>query len=131
MMQYEFEKIAGREVTESQYKAFETLYNVSDMDKADFVESVREILEHIPEPPKHREIMTIALTDPLGGLICINGKFLTVRAELVDVDIARGKSIFRMEPLSADLRDDKEIEYFEDNPNFEWEGGKNINPWQK
>ena len=125
MMQYEFEKLAGREVTESQYRAFERLYNNSDMDKADFVESMSEILEHIPEPPKRRELVIIALVDPLGKTISLNGKILSVEAELVEVDIASGKSIYRMEPNSADLRDMKLISNVADNPRIKWEEGKN------
>lgn len=45
MMKSEFESLAGRTVTEEQYKAIETLYMSSNLEKAEFVKSMRPMLK--------------------------------------------------------------------------------------
>ena len=50
MMKSEFESLAGRNVTDEQYKAIETLYMSSNLEKAEFVKSIRTMLKSIPQP---------------------------------------------------------------------------------
>ena len=45
MMKSEFESLAGRNVTDEQYKAIETLYMSSNLEKAEFVKSIRTMLK--------------------------------------------------------------------------------------
>lgn len=45
MFKYEFEKLAGRSVTEDQYRAIEILYMSSNLEKTEFVKSIRQILK--------------------------------------------------------------------------------------
>ena len=47
MMKHEFERLAGREVTDEQYDAFETLYMNSNLNQQDFVKSIKQILKAI------------------------------------------------------------------------------------
>lgn len=122
MMQCEFEKLAGREVTDRQYRAFETLYNAGDMDKFEFVESVRGILEHIPEPAKKRKKVVVALLDPNGHMIIIDGKVITAEAELISANLAKGTAIYRMVPDSVRLRNAGNVDLCEDANKFRWEG---------
>lgn len=48
MMKSEFENLAGREVTDEQYRAIETLYMSSNLEKTEFVKSMKPILKNIP-----------------------------------------------------------------------------------
>ena len=54
MMKYEFEKLAGRSVTEYQYIAIDILYMSSSLEKTEFVKSIRHILNSIPETKKEK-----------------------------------------------------------------------------
>lgn len=54
MMKSEFESLAGRAVTDEQYKAIETLYMSSNLEKAEFVKSIRTTLKSIPQPERKR-----------------------------------------------------------------------------
>lgn len=56
MMKSEFESLAGRNVTDEQYKAIETLYMSSNLEKAEFVKSIRTMLKSIPQPEKKKDI---------------------------------------------------------------------------
>lgn len=132
MMQYEFEKLAGRRVTERQYSAFENLYNDSDMDKVDFVESVRELLKHIPEIRERRPKHTVAIMNPNGNIMSIDGKYVVATAEIMDVDIGTGVTTLRMIPFSERLLDIGELDptegakglFFSDNPKIRWIKGE-------
>lgn len=55
MMKSEFESLAGRNVTDEQYKAIETLYMSSNLEKAEFVKSIRTMLKSIPQPEKKKD----------------------------------------------------------------------------
>lgn len=55
MMKSEFENLAGREVTDEQYKAIETLYMSSNLEKAEFVKSIKAMLKSIPKPEKKKD----------------------------------------------------------------------------
>ena len=56
MMKSEFENLAGREVTNEQYRAIETLYMSSNLEKAEFVKSIRTMLKSIPQPERKKDI---------------------------------------------------------------------------
>lgn len=56
MMKSEFESLAGRNVTDEQYKAIETLYMSSNLEKAEFVKSIRTMLKSIQQPEKKKDI---------------------------------------------------------------------------
>ena len=56
MMKSEFENLAGREVTDEQYRAIETLYMSSNLEKTEFVKSMKPILKNIPQPEKKKDI---------------------------------------------------------------------------
>ena len=45
MMKSEFEKLAGRAVTDEQYRAIEILYMSSNLEKSEFVKSMRPMLK--------------------------------------------------------------------------------------
>ena len=54
MMKSEFENLAGREVTDEQYRAIETLYMSSNLEKTEFVKSMKPILKNIPQPERKK-----------------------------------------------------------------------------
>ena len=47
MLKSEFESLAGRAVTNEQYRAIEILYMSSNLEKAEFVKSTRPMLKNI------------------------------------------------------------------------------------
>lgn len=49
MMKSEFEAIAKRTVTNEQYRSIETLYMCSNLDKYEFVKSIKKMLDTIAE----------------------------------------------------------------------------------
>jgi len=53
-MKSEFEKLAGRAVTDEQYRAIEILYMSSNLEKSEFVKSMRPMLKNIPQPEKKK-----------------------------------------------------------------------------
>ena len=70
MMKSEFENLAGREVTDEQYRAIETLYMSSNLEKTEFVKSMKPILKNIPQPEKKKD-MTQSM--PSGDMmICLS-----------------------------------------------------------
>lgn len=92
MMQQEFEKIAGRKVTPEQYRAIETLYTSSTLNKQDFVKSIRIMLKSIPEVGKEKNIKRMCIRDRSGYRA--NGCWFHIEyVELVDIDIRTGKYI--------------------------------------
>ena len=66
MMKSEFESLAGRNVTDEQYKAIETLYMSSNLEKAEFVKSIRTMLKSIPQPEKKKDIKRMVVRDRSG-----------------------------------------------------------------
>lgn len=84
MTKNEFEKIAKRTVTEAQYKAIETLYMESNLDKADFVKSIKWMLASIPEEVKEERVI-------IGVKQMPNGTWMTYEAQVMDVNISTGK----------------------------------------
>lgn len=73
MMKSEFESLAGREVTDEQYKAIETLYMSSNLEKAEFVKSIRTMLKSIPQPEKKKDIKRMVVRDRSGYRKTPNG----------------------------------------------------------
>ena len=52
--EFEFENLSGRSVTEDQYKAIEILYMSSNLEKAEFVKSMKSMLKSILQPKKKK-----------------------------------------------------------------------------
>ena len=92
MMKSEFESLAGRNVTDEQYKAIETLYMSSNLEKAEFVKSIRTMLKSIPQPEKEKDIKRMAVRDRSGYRKTPNGCYYHIEyVELVDIaHIAHG-----------------------------------------
>ncbi len=84
MNKQEFEALAKRTVTEDQYRAIETLYMASDLDKFDFVKTVKKMLLSIPEEKKTQKII-------IGVREMPNGTYMTYEGELLGVNISTGK----------------------------------------
>ena len=78
MMKSEFESLAGRNVTDEQYKAIETLYMSSNLEKAEFVKSIRTMLKSIPQPEKKKDIKRTHCTDGKGSSSQQYGRILSV-----------------------------------------------------
>lgn len=96
MMQHEFEQLAGREVTLEQYKAIETLYMSSTLNKEDFVKSIKQMLKSISLPEKEKNIKKMCVRDRSGFRKTPNGCYYHIEyVELVDVDIKTGKYIVK------------------------------------
>lgn len=79
MMKSEFESLAGRNVTDEQYKAIETLYMSSNLEKAEFVKSIRTMLKSIPQPEKKKDIKRMAVRDRSGYRKTPNGCYYHLR----------------------------------------------------
>jgi hypothetical protein len=95
-MKSEFESLAGRTVTEEQYKAIETLYMSSNLEKAEFVKSMRPMLKSIPQPEKKKNTKRMAVRDRSGYRMTPNGCYYHIEyVELVDIDIKTGKYIIK------------------------------------
>ena len=66
MLKSEFESLAGRAVTNEQYRAIEILYMSSNLEKAEFVKSMRPMLKNIPQPEKKKDIKRMVVRDHSG-----------------------------------------------------------------
>ena len=75
MMKSEFENLAGREVTDEQYRAIETLYMSSNLEKTEFVKSMKPILKNIPQPEKKKDIKRMVVRDRSGYRKTPNGGY--------------------------------------------------------
>ena len=96
MMKSEFENLAGREVTNEQYRAIETLYMSSNLEKAEFVKSIRTMLKSIPQPERKKDIKRMVVRDRSGYRKTPNGCYYHIEyVELVDIDIKTGKYIIK------------------------------------
>ena len=80
MMKSEFENLAGREVTDEQYKAIETLYMSSNLEKTEFVKSIKAMLKSIPKPEKKKDIKRMAVRDR-SGCVWILTDSMYIKAE--------------------------------------------------
>lgn len=96
MMKSEFENLAGRAVTDEQYRAIEILYMSSNLEKAEFVKSMRPMLKNIPQPEKKKDIKRMVVRDHSGFRKTPNGCYYHIEyVELVDIDIKTGKYIIK------------------------------------
>lgn len=96
MMQREFEELAGRKVTPEQYRAIETLYMGSNLNKQDFVKSIRTMLKSIPEAGEEKNIKKMCVRDRSGFRKTPNGCWFHIKyVEFVDIDVKTGKYIVR------------------------------------
>lgn len=96
MNKSEFENLSGRSVTEDQYKAIEILYMSSNLEKAEFVKSMKSMLKSIPQPKKEKDIKRMLVRDHSGFIKTPNGCYFHIKyVELVDVDIKTGKYIIK------------------------------------
>ena len=84
MMKQEFEAIAKRTVTNEQYSAIEALYMASDLDKYEFVKSIKAMLNTIPEADTTK-------TAIIGVKEMPNGTWMTYEAEIINFNIRTGK----------------------------------------
>lgn len=73
MMKSEFENLAGRAVTDEQYRAIEILYMSSNLEKVEFVKSMRPMLKNIPQPEKKKDIKRMVVRDHSGFRKTPNG----------------------------------------------------------
>lgn len=104
MMQQEFERMVGREVTHEQYKMIEELYMQSSLNKQDFVKSIKTMVKSLPKPKKNNPIYTMAVSDNSGYYTTPNGCYIhTVKVELLDVSVSTGKIKVRVIPDSYEL----------------------------
>lgn len=96
MMKSEFENLAGREVTDEQHRAIETLYMSSNLEKTEFVKSMKPILKNIPQPERKKDIKRMVVRDRSGYRKTPNGCYYHIEyVELVDIDIKTGKYIIK------------------------------------
>ena len=96
MLKSEFESLAGRAVTNEQYRAIEILYMSSNLEKAEFVKSMRPMLKNIPHPEKKKDIKRMVVRDHSGFRKTPNGCYYHIEyVELVDIDIKTGKYIIK------------------------------------
>lgn len=96
MMKSEFENLAGRTVNDEQYKAIEILYMNSNLDKYEFVKSMRQMINSILQPEKVKNIKRMAVRDRSGFRKTPNGCYYHIEyVELVDVDIKTGQYIIK------------------------------------
>ncbi len=96
MLKSEFESLAGRAVTNEQYRAIEILYMSSNLEKAEFVKSMRPMLKNIPQPEKKKDIKRMVVRDHSGFRKTPNGCYYHIEyVELVGIDIKTGKYIIK------------------------------------
>mgnify|MGYP001851623277 CR=1 FL=1 len=94
MLKTEFEKMVGRTISDTQYKAIELLYMASDMDKFDFAKSMKKVVLSIPENKK-KDIKRMCVR--VSGYRKTPNQcwFYIKYVELVDIDIKTGKYIVK------------------------------------
>ncbi len=110
MMKQEFEKLAGRMVTMDQWNMIEGLYMESDLEKHDFVKSIKGLLKSIPEEHS-KQIKVMCKRNKWGENTTPNGCwYMTVLVEVMDVDIKTGKIKVREIPNSFELRYNYELD---------------------
>jgi len=118
MMKHEFEKLAGRTVTAEQFDAIEKLYTDSELNKYEFVKSIRAMLKSIPqqENENKKTIIMIGIKGDSGFYATSNGwRYHTKLAELIGVNIATGQIQVKIIENSYDTRcKSHEMEYIRD-----------------
>lgn len=96
MMKSEFENLAGRAVTDEQYRAIEILYMSSNLEKAEFVKSMRPMLKNIPQPEKKKDIKRMVVRDHSGFRKTPNGCYYHINPDL------RIKALMRQQHRTRD-----------------------------
>ena len=115
MMKQEFEKIAGRTVTAEQFDMINGLYMESDLDKYEFVKSLKWMLKAIPEK-RERSKKVMAIMDNSGYYRTPNGCYLhLVDVEIMDINIKTGKIEVKVIPNSYRLGYSADIYMTDDN----------------
>ena len=105
MMQQEFEKLVGYEVSSQVYKAIEQLYMNCNLGKAEFAKRFKSSMEifALPKTEKKNGVLTISLGETLDGC-----HLMTFKAEIVDKDRLSGKPVVKEIPnsftMNCDLR---------------------------
>lgn len=103
MLKEEFERIAKRTVTQEQYNMIEGLYYESNLNKEEFVKSIKTLLKSIPEESKHT-VLTMGVHNMYGDMVTPNGAYyMTVKVELIDVNIKTGKKIVKVIPDTFEM----------------------------
>lgn len=103
MMKEEFEKIAGRSVTSEQYSHIEQLYLESNLNKYDFVKSIKGLLKSIPEQHNY-PVLVMGYHNQYGDMLTPNhAYYMSVRVQLINVDIRNGKRTVKVVPDSMDF----------------------------
>ena len=103
MMQVEFERLVGREVTSEQYKLIEELYMQSSLSKQDFAKQMKKVVNSLPRP-RCSKTYTMAVTDKSGHYRTPNGCYIhTVQVELLDVSVRTGSLKVKVVPNSYNL----------------------------
>lgn len=104
MMQVEFERLVGREVTSEQYKLIEELYMQSSLSKQDFAKQMKKVVNSLPRPKKNCRTYTMAVPDNSGHYRTPNGCYIhTVQVELLDVSVRTGSLKVKVVPNSYNL----------------------------
>ena len=89
MTRAEFERLAGYETSEEIYNAIiEPMYMRTDWDKATFVKKIKPMREALEVRHERPHIIVGAQTMP-------NGSLMTYEAEVINVNIATGKTEVR------------------------------------
>lgn len=103
MMKQELEKLAGRSFTMKQFEMIDDLYMESDLNKQDFVKSIKAMLKSLPEV-HDRAIKVMGIRDNSGYYWTPNGCWRhLVNVEVIDVNIKTGKIQVKVVPNSYRL----------------------------
>ncbi len=96
MMKSEFENLAGRAVTNEQYRAIETLYMSSNLEKNGICKEHQNNAQEHPTAGKEKDIKRMVVRDKSGYRKTPNGCYCHIKyVELVDIDIKTGKYIIK------------------------------------
>ena len=99
MMQVEFERLVGREVTGEQYRLIEELYMQSNLSKQDFAKSMKKVVKRCSRT------YTMAVNDRSGHYRTPNECYIhSVQVELLDVSVATGAVKVRVVPDSYEMK---------------------------
>lgn len=103
MMQQEFEKLVGYEVSQEVYEAIEQLYMNSDLEKAEFAKRFKSSMKifALPKTVKKDDVLTVSLGKTPNGC-CL----MTFRAEVIGKDKASSMLMVKKIPNSFEMRSD-------------------------
>lgn len=103
MMQHEFEKLVGYEVSPKVYEAIEQLYMNCDLEKAEFAKRFKSSMKifALPKTAKESDVLTISLGKTPNGCY-----LMTFKAEVVAKDRLSGKPVVKEIPNSFTMNYD-------------------------